>query len=128
MDPEACELELPSEPIKATTSSEFHVHVKDQDGKPVYVEGMKVHALFVSVCLLHHDTTSLQNTFLNMFAPFQSASSLSVVSSMLCAGGGEGSVAGEEGGTGGEGLCQRQNGGQGHGSEEANVQEAIQPH
>ena len=42
VDPEACELELPSEPIKATTSSEFQVHVKDQDGKPVYVEGMKV--------------------------------------------------------------------------------------
>ena len=42
VDPEASELELPSEPIKAGLSSEFLVHTKDQDGKPVFVNGMKV--------------------------------------------------------------------------------------
>lgn len=42
MDPEASELVLPSDPVKVGTAAEFTVCTKDQDGKPVFVEGMKV--------------------------------------------------------------------------------------
>ena len=42
MDPEASELVVPDEPIKAGVNTEFTVHTKDQDGKLVFVEGMKV--------------------------------------------------------------------------------------
>lgn len=42
VDLDASELALPSEPVKVGTSSEFTVCTKDQDGKLVYVDGMKV--------------------------------------------------------------------------------------
>ena len=42
VDPEASELVLPDEPVKTGLSSSFTIRTKDQDGKLVYVEGMKV--------------------------------------------------------------------------------------
>lgn len=42
VDPEASELVIPDEPVKTGVSSSFIIHTKDQDGKLVYVEGMKV--------------------------------------------------------------------------------------
>ncbi len=42
VNPEACELQLPADAMKASVCSEFLVIIKDQDYKPVYVEGMKV--------------------------------------------------------------------------------------
>ena len=42
MDPEASELVLPDQPVKTGLPSSFTVHTKDQDGKLVFVEGMKV--------------------------------------------------------------------------------------
>ena len=42
VDPKASELVIPDEPIKTGVSSNFIIHTKDQDGKLVYVEGMKV--------------------------------------------------------------------------------------
>ena len=42
VDPEASELVLPDEPVKTGLSSNFTIHTKDQDGKLVYVDGMKV--------------------------------------------------------------------------------------
>ena len=42
VDPEASELVLPDEPVKTGLSSNFTIRTKDQDGKLVFVEGMKV--------------------------------------------------------------------------------------
>lgn len=43
VDLDASELTLPTEPVKVGVSSEFSLCTKDQDGKPVFVDGMKVH-------------------------------------------------------------------------------------
>lgn len=43
VDLDASELILPTEPVKVGVSSEFSLCTKDQDGKPVFVDGMKVH-------------------------------------------------------------------------------------
>ena len=42
VDLDASELTLPTEPVKVGASSEFTLCTKDQDGKPVFVDGMKV--------------------------------------------------------------------------------------
>lgn len=42
VDLNASELTLPMEPVKVGVSSEFSLCTKDQDGKPVFVDGMKV--------------------------------------------------------------------------------------
>ena len=42
VDLEASELSLPTEPVKVGSSSDFTLCTKDQDGKPVFVDGMKV--------------------------------------------------------------------------------------
>jgi hypothetical protein len=42
VDPEASELVIPDEPVKAGVPASFTIRTKDQDGKLVYVEGMKV--------------------------------------------------------------------------------------
>lgn len=53
VDLEASELTLPTEPVKVGTSSEFTICTKDQDGKPVFVDGMKVcHDFLVTVKFL----------------------------------------------------------------------------
>lgn len=44
VDLNASELTLPTEPVKVGVSSEFSVSTKDQDGKAVFVDGMKVRA------------------------------------------------------------------------------------
>lgn len=44
VDPEASELVTPEEPIKTGVSSSFTIRTKDQDGKLVFVDGMKVTA------------------------------------------------------------------------------------
>ena len=43
VDLDASELTLPTEPVKVGVSSEFSLCTKDQDGKSVFVDGMKVH-------------------------------------------------------------------------------------
>ena len=45
VDPEASELAIPDEPVKTGVSSSFTIRTKDQDGKLVFVEGMKVSSL-----------------------------------------------------------------------------------
>lgn len=47
VDPEASELVIPDEPVKTGVPSSFTIRTKDQDGKLVYVEGMKVEFLCV---------------------------------------------------------------------------------
>ena len=42
MDLDASELTLPMEPVKVGASLEFTLCMKDQDGKPVFVDDMKV--------------------------------------------------------------------------------------
>ena len=42
VDPEASELEVPSDPVQVGVAAEFTVRTKDQDGKLVFVESMKV--------------------------------------------------------------------------------------
>ena len=42
VDLDASELTLPTEPVKVGASSEFTLCTKDQDGKPVFVDDMKV--------------------------------------------------------------------------------------
>ena len=42
MDLDASELTLPMEPVKVGASSEFTLCTKDQDGKPIFVDDMKV--------------------------------------------------------------------------------------
>ena len=44
VDLDASELTLPTEAVKVGVPSEFSICTKDQDGKPVFVDGMKVHA------------------------------------------------------------------------------------
>ena len=43
VDLEASELTLPTDPVKVGIPSEFTICTKDQDGKAVFVDGMKVH-------------------------------------------------------------------------------------
>ena len=50
VDLEASELTLPSDPAKVGMSSKFSVCTKDQDGKPVYVQGMKVRMYLICAC------------------------------------------------------------------------------
>ena len=50
VDPGASELVVPDEPVKTGISSSFTVRTKDQDGKLVYVEGMKVCLETMKVC------------------------------------------------------------------------------
>ena len=49
VDPAASELVIPEDPVKTGVSSTFTVRTKDQDGKLVFVEGMKVSSR-ASVC------------------------------------------------------------------------------
>ncbi len=49
VDPEASELVIPDEPVKTGLASSFTIHTKDQDGKLVYVEGMKVNVHLLEV-------------------------------------------------------------------------------
>ena len=42
VDPEASELVVPSDPVQVGVTTEFTVRTKDQDGKLVFVESMKV--------------------------------------------------------------------------------------
>ncbi len=53
VDPEACELQLPVESIKAGLCSEFLVHIRDQDCKSVFVRDMKVCFGVTSVLPVH---------------------------------------------------------------------------
>ena len=43
VDLEASELTLPTEEVKVGAASDFTVFTKDQDGKLVFVDGMKVY-------------------------------------------------------------------------------------
>ena len=58
VDLDASELTLPMEPVKVGASSEFTLYTKDQDGKPVFVDDMKVcrSSLY---CLLESSCTNV---------------------------------------------------------------------
>ena len=58
MDLDASELTLPMEPVKVGASLEFTLCTKDQDGKPVFVDDMKVcHSSLY--CLLESSCTNV---------------------------------------------------------------------
>ena len=46
VDPEASELDVPSDPVVTGLPSEFTVTTRDQDGKMVYVGDMKVRLIY----------------------------------------------------------------------------------
>ena len=54
VDPEASELDVPSDPVATGLPSEFTVTTRDQDGKMVYVRDMKVRLIRSTFALLYN--------------------------------------------------------------------------